>query len=146
MNTYHLIANLFHRYADHIDNGELQKVAELLKDCTISDGDGNILASGHDEILTMYTGMIRIYPETNTPQTQHVLSNLIVEGQAKQNEVKASANFSVLQKLESGSIEPVICGKYQNTFRLVDDIWTFHQHTMHPRIIGDLSRHLTITL
>ena len=146
MDTYQQIANLFHRYADHIDNGELEMVAELLKDCTISDGDGNILARGRHEVLTMYTGMIRIYPETNTPQTQHVLSNLIVETQDQQDVVRASANFSVLQQLESGSIEPIICGKYQNTFHLVDGIWTFHRHTMQARIMGDLSRHLTITL
>ena len=146
MDTYQQIANLFHRYADYIDEGKLEAVSQLLKDCTIADGDGNVLATGYEEVLAMYSGMIRIYPETNTPQTQHVLSNLIVEEQEQENVIHASENFSVFQKLDSGSVEAIICGKYKNIFHRTEGVWSFHRHTMTPRIIGDMSQHITFTL
>ena len=147
MDNYQQIANLFHRYTDYIDEGKLEAVSELLKDCTIADGDGNVLATGYEEVLAMYRGMIRIYPDTNTPQTQHVLSNLIVEEQEqKEDVIHASANFTVFQKLESGSVEAIICGKYKNIFHRSGGVWAFHRHTMTPRIIGDMSQHITFAL
>ena len=146
MTTYTEISQLFHRYADYIDRGKLTKVAELLKECTISDSDGRVLAAGYDQVLAMNTGLIRIYPETGTPQTQHIVTNLIVEAEAPDQTIKASANFTVMQKLDSGSVEAIICGKYKNVFKRIDGSWRFHKHSPQPRIIGDMSRHLLIEI
>ena len=96
MTPQQTIANLFYRYAEHIDAGELTATADLLQHCTIFDPYGNELAKGNERILEMYTSLIRIYPDNNTPHSNHVLSNLIID-QPTGDTIKASASFTVLQ-------------------------------------------------
>lgn len=137
------IANLFYRYAEHIDAGELTATAELLKHCTIFDPYGNELAKGNEQILEMYRGLVRIYPDNNTPHTNHVLSNLIIE-QPSNEVIKARASFTVMQKMESEKIETIMCGQYRSLFRQVDGEWAFIEHRMYPKLIGDMSEHLLL--
>ena len=139
------IANLLHRYAEYIDNGDLAAVAKLLRHCTIFGPEGQVLACGQQEVLKMYSSLIRIYPDTATPQTHHVVTNLILEEQ-QGDTLYSRANYSVMQKLKSGTIETIICGQYHNVFALVEQQWQFREHHMHPRIIGDMSEHLLIDL
>ena len=139
------IAKLLHRYANHIDNGDLQAVAEMFQHGSIYDNQGKVLAEGAEQVLAMYSGMIRIYPDSGTPRTQHVVSNLFVESETV-TEVRSCASFTVLQQLASGKIETIICGQYKNVFVKVDEQWAIKEHHMHPRIIGDMSEHLLIDL
>ena len=139
------IANLLHRYADAVDRGDFDTVATLLKSGSILDSEGTCLANGYAQVLEMYNNLIRLYAD-GTPKTQHVLSNLILQLNGDGSSASAKAYYSVFQKQDDGSIKAIICGQYQSKFKKVDGKWVFIEHRMHPRIVGDMSRHLKIRI
>lgn len=145
MSQFQLFSSLLHRYAALIDEGELDEVGKLLEHCTIFDPVGNVLASGQEEVAAMYKAMVRIYSDSGTPRTQHVVNNFSV---LDESDLRAttSAYFHVLQRLSSGKIETIICGRYKNVFKRIDGEWAFVEHHMTPIEIGDMSEHLLITL
>ena len=75
------IENLMYTYAERIDAGNLEGVADLF-------ANGRIVASpeapvetavaGRNEVLGMYQGSTRLYP-CGTPRTKHVTTNAIIE-------------------------------------------------------------------
>jgi len=69
ISDYNEIEHLLHRYARAIDTGNLKIVAELFRQGSICDSDGNILAAGYDDVLNMYSGIVKIYPDCGTPKT-----------------------------------------------------------------------------
>ena len=145
MNVKQEIENLYFQYAEYIDDGQLADVAALFAQATIFGPENIKLASGTDEVLQMYSSLIKIYPETNTPRTQHLITNIRL-GSVIDDQVKCRANYTVMQDLGEGNgkIETIICGQYRNIFKLVENSWVFLEHHMRPRIIGDMSAHLLI--
>lgn len=140
---YQTLSALLYNYAALVDQGRLDNVAELLKHCTIFDPSGNAMASGQQEICAMYKGIVRIYEDSGTPRTQHVVSNFVVESESSK-QAKTSAYFQVLQRLSTGHIETIMCGRYENVFEFVEGQWVFSEHHMFPVEIGDMSEHLLI--
>lgn len=139
------IENLYFRYAECIDDGELEEAAALFKHGTVYGPENTKLASGSEEVFQMYSNLIRIYPETQTPRTQHVITNIFIEPVVDKH-VNARANYTVLQDMGGGKIETIICGQYKSVFQLLDNKWAFQEHHLTPRIIGDMSKHLLIDL
>ncbi|NND82384.1 MAG: nuclear transport factor 2 family protein [Gammaproteobacteria bacterium] len=139
------IENLLHRYADYIDRGELREVARLFTAGSVLDPAGNVMAAGEQAVFEMYSGLIRIYPDSATPRTQHLISNLILDHESS-DEIHSRANFSVMQQLASGSIETIICGQYRTVFVCQAGTWLIKEHQMLPRLIGDMSEHLLMEL
>ena len=94
---HHPCLEILHRYASLIDHGELEALAELMTHCQILDPDGNVMATGREEISQMYRGLIRIYPDSGTPRTQHLISNFIVDEQSS-DRLRSRAMFNVQQR------------------------------------------------
>lgn len=145
MSAFETVSQLYARYADFIDQGDFHGVAELLSECSIYDPNGQVLAAGEQQIFEMYSNLIQVYEPADTPQTQHIVSNIFIREQNSQR-IRAQANYSVFQKMASGKIEAIICGYYKSLFSLSDTGWCFLEHHMHPRIIGDMSEHLSIDI
>ncbi len=143
MNDQQQIEQLYFRYAEFIDQGKLEEVASLLDESTVF-GPKNIqLAKGKDEILAMYESMVRIYPGSGTPRTHHVITNIIVE-MLDQETAQTRASYTVLQEFNSGEIKTIICGQYRNSFKRRNNKWSFFEHHMIPKLMGDMSQHLKI--
>jgi len=92
----------------------------------------------------MYRSIIKIYPDTGTPKTQHLVSNIIVMPEANDSHASIAANFTVMQQLPNGKIECIISGEYTSKFQKIENQWYFEEHRMQQRFSGDLSHHLLI--
>ena len=103
------------------------------------------MATGREQISQMYRGLIRIYPDSGTPRTQHLISNFIVDEQSS-DRLRSRAMFNVQQRKSNGNIETIIFGQYKNTFQRRDEVWLLTEHQMQPLGIGDMSEHLLIDL
>lgn len=139
------IGKLFYRYAYGIDAGDFGGVAEMFKNASIHGGQGELLAKGCDQIEKFYEQIIIIYPDTGTPKTQHVVSNILIESETK-DLVTARANYSVFQKLKNGKIEAIICGQYHSSFVPGENGWEFSQHQTQALMVGDMSNHLKLSI
>ena len=71
------IENLVYTYAERIDAGDLDGLAELFRHGRIQAAPGMVF-EGTDQVLRLYQGATRLY-EDGTPRTRHVTTNVIVE-------------------------------------------------------------------
>jgi hypothetical protein len=68
------VEQLLAEYAERIDAGDFEGVAELLAAARLVTEDGSVLASGRDEILRFYEQTTRRHLD-GTPRTHHVITN-----------------------------------------------------------------------
>ncbi|MBW2418746.1 MAG: nuclear transport factor 2 family protein [Deltaproteobacteria bacterium] len=142
------IQNLLYTYAERIDLGDLEGVAELF-------AHGRIAASanappeqtfeGRDRVLALYRGSTRIYDD-GIPHTKHVTTNSIIEVEESANAASARSYFTVFQQVDDLPLQCIICGRYHDTFHRVDGRWCFDTRIMLVDLTGDLSRHLLYEL
>lgn len=138
----HEITRLVYAYAERIDAGDFEGVARLFEDGRLIAPDGSLLAAGYEQTLVFYRRTVRIYPETGTPMTQHVVTNLLIDIDEAAQRATASSCFTVLQKFGDSAIETIIGGTYSDRFACDNGAWHFRQRKSVPRIVGDLSQHL----
>ena len=139
------IKKLIYRYADHIDRGELAAVAALFARGKIIaiDGDGNDQdIIGEAAIHVMYSAFTRLYPDSGTPHTLHMTSNVMVD--VDDSGTVASAQFyaMVFQSVDTLPLQPIIGVRYYDAFEKTADGWHFVQRKIEPLLSGDLSQHL----
>ena len=146
MDDSRLIENLIYTYADRIDAGDLEAVAELFREAEIVAPAQDSRCVGYDEVLEMYRQACRIYESTGTPLTKHITTNVIIEMDETGMEASSRSYFTVVQATEALPLQPIISGRYRDTFRKTDRGWQFIRREMHVDLIGDCSAHLLYNL
>ena len=142
------IENLLHVYAERIDAGDLEGVAELFSHGRIvasADATPGQAIEGRDAVLALYQASTRIYDD-GSPHTKHVTSNSIIEVEEGASEGSARSYFTVFQQTGDFPLQPIIAGRYHDTFQRIDDRWWFDTRTMLVDLVGDLSHHLLYKL
>ena len=143
MSSHHLaITHLLHSYAERIDLGDFEGVAQLFAHAEIKAPDNQSGARGYDQVLAMYRNSTRLYPDNNTPHTKHVISNSIIDIDESNSSAQARSYFTVYQSLADFPLQAIIAGRYHDTFSIIDNQWHFTERLMLPELLGDLSRHL----
>jgi hypothetical protein len=139
------IKNLIYSYAHHIDNGELQAVAELFSQGSILAGaspeDAHRI-EGSEAIHQMYGAFTRLYEDDGSPHTLHLTSNVVVDVAAGADSATAKSYALVFQAVDGLSLQPIIGVRYYDQFRKVKGGWQFQERRIDTRLAGDLSHHL----
>jgi len=142
------IENLLYSYAERIDAGDLEALADLFVHGRISVAPkarpGRVV-EGRDSVLAMYRGSTRIY-EDGIPHTKHVTTNSIIEVDPRAGTAVARSYYTVFQQVDDLPLQPIICGRYHDTFQRIDGRWWFDTRTLLVDLVGDLSRHLLYKL
>jgi ketosteroid isomerase-like protein len=140
------ITKLIYTYAERIDAGDFDGVAELFEHATLTfEGYGDAV-SGREAVARLYERTTRRY-ENGTPCTKHVMTNVIVDVADDGDSANSRSYFTVLQAVPGEfALQPVIAGRYRHSYARIDGGW--HVVTMHVIIdlVGDLSRHMLIDL
>lgn len=139
------IERLLFLYAERIDLGDFEGVADLFAHAVLKGPVGEDGVRGRDAALALYTCSTRRY-EDGTPRTKHVTSNLIVEVDEPASRASARSYFTVFQALPDFPLQAIIAGRYHDRFERVGGLWRFSERRMLPELFGDLSRHLLIPL
>jgi len=142
MDSYREIEILIYTYAERVDAGDLEGMASLFSHAEFFGPDGKIAASGAEEFLSLQRQAIKIYSETGTPRTKHVTTNVIIEVDESTNVATARSYFTVLQSAEELPLQPIIAGRYKDSFERIDGNWRFSRRQSIPEFYGDLSKHL----
>ena len=138
------IENLVYAYAERIDAGDLAGVAELFRHGRIEAAPGVVL-EGVDAVRKLYESSTRLYDD-GTPRTRHVTTNVIVEVDDAAGTAAARASYTVVQQTDALPLQPIIVGRYRDTFHRVDGRWCFDTREMFVDLTGDLSHHLLFEL
>ena len=88
----------------------------------------------------MYDPVIR-YAD-NTPRTKHVLGTVLIEVDQPAGTAAARSHFTVFQAVPDIPLQPVLAGRYHDTFTRADGAWWFTERMVRPDLEGDLSRHM----
>lgn len=136
------IENLIYRYAELIDAGDLEGVAELFRHAEIVSSANNMNRKGYDEVLKMYRLSARLYAPTGTPLTKHLTTNVIIELDASAQTADARSYYTVIQATDSFPLQPIISGRYKDRFSKIGGEWRFASREMFVDLIGDCSAHL----
>lgn len=136
------ITELLYRYAELIDAGDFDGVGRLLARATFG-GSGPEGASGAENIAKLFGATTRRYPgHGNTPRTRHLVLNPIVD--VTDNTATARSTFCVVQHTETVPLQPIVVGRYSDTFTCDDAGWYFTSRRVDVEMIGDISAHLMI--
>jgi 3-phenylpropionate/cinnamic acid dioxygenase small subunit len=137
------IIELLYRYAELIDAGDFDGVGALLSKATFG-GTGPQGVSGADNIAKLFTATTRRYPDHgNTPRTRHLVLNPIVEFTGDTTAASRST-FCVVQDTESVPIQPIVVGRYSDTFGRDTDGWHFTERKVEIQMLGNVSDHLMV--
>jgi SnoaL-like domain len=140
-----LLGNLIARYAELIDRGDFDGVAELLAHAGVGDGAGSSLLRGRDALAAMFTATTRRYSD-GTPKTKHVTTNLILEIDEDAGLAAARSYWLVLQAVEGLPLQPILAGRYHDRFERVEGTWRFTERRYFIDLVGDVSRHMLTQL
>jgi hypothetical protein len=135
-------------YAERIDAGDFEGVAELFEHGRISTSPDLPPAEtfeGRDGVLAMYRSTTRLHGD-GTPLTHHVVTNAVIEVEDGADAATARSRYTVFQQVEKLPLQPIVAGRYHDTFRLRDGRWCFDTRIMIVDRVGDLSRHLLFDL
>ena len=131
------VTELLYRYAELVDAGDFDGVGELL-------GRGSFMGvSGAHRIAKLFATTTRRFPEHgNTTRTRHLVLNPIVE--VTGDTATARSTFCVVQHTEAISLQPIVVGRYQDSFIRDDHGWYFTERRVDIEMLGDVSDHLVI--
>lgn len=144
MSSYDEIRNLIFNYAERMDAGDFEAIADMFAHTRISVDGSDDVVQGRDAVLAAYEGASRIYGN-GTPNTKHVITNVIVQVDEANDAATSRSYFTVLQAVpERLELQPILAGRYSDSFERVEGIW--RMATMHViwDLMGDLSAHLLI--
>ncbi|MET4432977.1 nuclear transport factor 2 family protein [Mycolicibacterium sp. 624] len=131
------VTDLLYRYAELIDAGDFDGVGELL-------GRGNFMGvSGASSIAKLFATTTRRFPDHgNTPRTRHLVQNPIVDVDG--DVATSRSTFCVVQGTETVPLQPIVVGRYADTFARDESGWYFTERKVDVELVGDVSAHLMI--
>ena len=132
-------------YAECVDLARFDELGELfshgvLTSTSAADPDDGM--SG-DDVAAFYRATNRVHDD-GTLRTRHVSSNVDVadDGQT----AAARSYFAVHQGTAALPLQPIVAGRYEDDFALIDGQWRFSRRMVIVDQIGDMREHLTFDL
>ena len=146
-----VIEEIMFTYAEGIDLGDIETVAELFTEGAIVLPDGNEIR-GYQEVFDTYAGMVMFYDDDEnivpyqrnacSPRTRHVVTNLIFEFDNAVVVANVRSYFMVYQTLD-GKNQVIAGGRYVDRFEKTIQGWHIATRAIHFDNMGDMSRHNT---
>jgi 3-phenylpropionate/cinnamic acid dioxygenase small subunit len=139
------IENLVYAYAERIDGGDFAGVGELFRHGRILAAPG-VVIEGAEKVRKLYESTTRRYDDDGTPHTRHLTTNVAVEVDDGAGTASARSCYMVFQQVDELPLQPIVTGRYHDTFHRVSGEWCFDTREMFVDLVGDVSRHLLIDL
>ena len=134
------ITDLIYRYAELIDAGDFDAVGRLLGRACFG-GPRTPAVTGAQNIAAVFAMTTRRF-ECGTPRTRHLVLNPIVEVDGVT--ATARSTFCVVQATDRVPLQPIVVGRYLDTFARDDLGWHFTERIADVEMTGDVSDHLLI--
>jgi 3-phenylpropionate/cinnamic acid dioxygenase small subunit len=132
------VVKLINRYAELLDSGDLDGVADLFSRAAWSSSLGGAPLVGRDQVRRAYD-RVKLYD--GRPLTRHLMSNVVVDLDTDGRSARSRCYFTVLQQPPGRPPRIVLAGRYHDRFELSGPSWHFAERVIHADLIGDLSLH-----
>jgi len=138
--AHEAIRNLLGKYCELMDAGQFAGLAELFAHATLADEHGNVFATGTDEIHRRWDAQTILY--NGSPRTRHVTANPVIDVDEHAGIAQVSSSYVVFQGTDDLPLQPIVTGRYLDTFTRGQAGWHFTQRRYAIDHVGDLSHHL----
>lgn len=132
------VRRLLSVYAHNLDYGKVDANAELLAAAKFN--IAGTVVEGRDSIAEFLRTNLQ-YHVDDTPRTWHSVSNVLINVEST-TAASSICYFTVHQELPGLPLQPIVTGRYIDTFELHDGAWRFASREIEPRLFGDLSKHV----
>jgi predicted SnoaL-like aldol condensation-catalyzing enzyme len=132
------INRLLATYVHNLDDGRIAENAELLADARFQVGDN--VVNGRDEVARFFETNVQ-HHQNDTPCTWHALSNILIDIESATT-ARSVSYFTVHQELPGLPLQPIVTGRYVDTFGRRDGKWRYASRWVQPRLFGDVSFHV----
>ena len=139
------IGRLIHLYAERVDLGDFEGVAEMFRHAGMSAAGSDHVDLGYEAVLRRYHDWTRRLEDNGTPHTKHVTTNVILDVDVEKGTALGRAYFTVFQQTDVLPLQPIISGRYHDRFVHGDGAWRFEHRHILSDLFGDLSQHLLRT-
>lgn len=137
------ILELIYRYAELIDAGDFDGVGALLARAEFG-GARTARISGAEQIAGLFAMTTKRFAD-GTPRTRHLVLNPIVQIDVEHPDTAtARSTFCVVQSTANLPLQPVVVGRYYDTFARDKQGWYFTVRIADVEMTGDVSDHLLI--
>ncbi len=137
------IEHIVYGYAERMDLGDFKGVAALFAHARYKGGgpdDPGV--KGAAPVLEILETMVRRYDD-GTPRTKHVTTNLVIDTDESEGTATARSYYTVFQQLDGFPLQPIIAGRYHDSFARADGDWQLSERVIYCDLIGDVSKHLS---
>lgn len=139
LSPHESIRTLLGTYCELMDAADWAAVGALFADARLIDGAGTLVAEGASGVRALYERGTRLYD--GSPCTRHITANSIIEVDG--DSATARSSYVVFQRVADLPLQPIISGRYRDTFTATDGTWRFAVRQFYVDQLGDISHHLT---
>jgi hypothetical protein len=132
------IHRLLAAYAHNLDDGNTGANADLLANARFKVID--TVVSGRDAVEHFLKSNLQ-YHADGTPRTWHSVSNVLIDIDGPTT-ARSSCYFTVHQEAPGLPLQPIVTGRYLDTFELHEGEWRFASREIEPRLFGELGHHV----
>ena len=133
------IRSLIFAYAELIDEGDLDGVADLFRHATVVAGDSSELR-GRATLRSLWSNAVRLYD--GIPNTRHLITNVNVRLGPDRTTATSHSYVTVMQAVADLPLQAVAVSVHRDTFAKVDGAWRFVERRDRQALVGDLSHHM----
>jgi len=137
--AHEAIRNLLGRYCELMDAAEWDALGDLFAGAALVGPGGAVVADGAVAVAALYERGTKLH--NGSPRTRHVTSNTIIDVDGET--ATARSAYVVFQSADGFPLQPIITGRYQDSFLCEAGRWRFARRQFFVDAVGDLSHHLT---
>lgn len=139
------IERVMFTYARCVDSADWEGLGDLFRYGQVHTEGSDAVVVGGDAVRDLWRSVNRVHQD-GTLRTRHVLTNIIVDVSEDGEEASAQSYFMVFQATDRLPLQPIVGGRYEDTFRKVAGSWWFTSKEIHVDQVGDVTEHLVIAL
>jgi 3-phenylpropionate/cinnamic acid dioxygenase small subunit len=143
--SHHAITTLIYHYAECIDAADFDGIATLFAHGRITNEGVDGAIEGSDAVRALYAGTNRVHAD-GTLRTRHLTTNVIVEISEVTGSATARSAFVVFQQTAELPLQPIVAGRYRDTFVRAGSDWRFDGRHIFVDQVGDVREHLSFDL
>ena len=139
------IQHVMFTYAECVDLARFDDLGALFAHGTLGASGSGGAMRGHEQIRDFYAATNKVHGD-GTLRTRHLSTNAIIQIDPSGDLATARSYFVVLQATDEVPLQPIVAGRYHDTFHVVDGRWCFADRLIFVDQIGDMHDHLSFDL
>jgi 3-phenylpropionate/cinnamic acid dioxygenase small subunit len=128
------ITAIVHRYAELLDDGDVEGVVAMFSRATWRSAATGTVLRTPDELRAVYSALIPA--DGSPPRTRHLMHNLVITydhgTDESADDATARCSYTVLEGGDPGApVRILVVGRYEDTYHRDDDGWYLTDRLFH---------------